>query len=115
MVLTNSLPFAAAIPSAGGLPPWYDYKRFADVPVWAFHGSDDGVVPVFLTREIFAAMQARGGNMKYTELANVGHGAQAPAFNYKGDDPQLGFVTQCASDKCDETSDIWDWLFSKKR
>ena len=31
--------FAAAIPSAGGLPPWRDPARFKDVPVWGtVHG-----------------------------------------------------------------------------
>jgi len=24
-------------------------------------------------------------------------------------------VTKYASDKCDKTADVWDWLFSKKR
>jgi predicted peptidase len=106
--------FAAAIPCAGGLPPWYDYSKFKDVPVWTFHSADDPVVSVEYTRAIFQALQKCGGNMKYTELNGVGHGAQTPAFSYKGDQAS-GFTTQCASPRCDKTEDVWDWLFSQKR
>jgi predicted peptidase len=106
--------FAAAIPCAGGLPPWYDYERFKDVPVWAFHSADDNVVSVEYTRAIFQALEKCGGNMKYTEFDGVGHGAQKPAFSYKGD-KQSGFSTRYASERCDRTEDVWDWLFSQKR
>ena len=60
--------FAAAIPSAGGLGPWYDVRRIADVPIWTFH-----------------------------------------------DDAERGFVTHYASDRCDKTADVWEWLFAQKR
>lgn len=42
--------FAAAIPCAVGLVPWYDYARFKDVPTWAFHSADDPIVSVKYTR-----------------------------------------------------------------
>jgi predicted peptidase len=104
--------FAAAIPSSGGLPPWHDYARFKDVPTWSFHGEDDSVVPAVLTRDIFKAMKKMNGNMKYTELPNIGHGA--PGFTYKGDDESKGHITRCASERCDTTNDVWDWLFKQK-
>ncbi len=106
--------FAAAIPTAGGLMPWHNPKKFARVPIWAFHGSIDPIVSVGLTREIFAAMQECGGNMKYTELPGVTHGVNSYAFAYTGDDSDWGFITKCSSDKCDDTQDIWDWLFRQK-
>jgi len=106
--------FAAAIPCAGGLPPWYGYSKFKDVPVWAFHSADDKVVSVEYTRAIFQALEKCGGNMKYTEFNGVGHGAQTPAFSYKGDKAS-GFKTKYASDRCDKTQDVWDWLFRQKR
>jgi predicted peptidase len=105
--------FAAAIPSSGGLPPWHDYARIKDVPTWAFHGEDDSVIPAAMTRDIFEAMKKMNGNMKYTELPNIGHGA--PGFSYKGDDESKGHITQCAGDRCDTTSEVWDWLFRQKR
>ena len=103
--------FAAAIPTAGGFLPWRDPSRIKDVPIWTFHGSADTVVPTDFTREIFAKMKQLGGNMKYTELRGVGHGANAIAFQYTGDDTTKGYITQYASDRPDKTADIWDWLF----
>jgi len=107
--------FAAAIPTAGGFPPWLDVKRFADVPIWTFHGDQDTTVPVEMTRSVFERLEAIGGNAKYTELAGVGHNANLTAFTYTGDDPAQGFVTRCAGERCDKTPDVWDWLFAQKR
>lgn len=103
--------FAAAIPTAGGFLPWRDPSRIKDMPIWTFHGSSDTVVPTEFTREIFAEMKKLDGNMKYTELRGVGHGANSIAFQYKGDDVTKGYITQCASDRPDKTTDIWEWLF----
>jgi predicted peptidase len=104
--------FAAAIPTSGGLPPWHDYARIKDVPTWAFHGEDDSVVPAAMSRDIFNAMKKMNGNMKYTEIPSTGHGT--PGFSYTGDDEAKGHITQYASDRCDKTNHVWDWLFKQK-
>lgn len=114
-ICQNPKMFAAAIPSAGGLPPWKDKKSFVDVPVWAFHGSIDPIVPTAFTREIFRDMKKLAGNMKYTELDGVKHNASMFAFTYKGDDETKGFITRYAGRKCDKTEDVWDWLFKQTR
>jgi len=107
--------FAAAIPTAGGFVPWLDARRIRDVPVWSFHGSADSTVPVGFTRQIFAELTSLGGNMKYTELEGMPHNIEMTAFLYDGDDTDRGFVTQCSSDRCDRTQNVWDWLFAQKR
>ncbi len=107
--------FAAAIPSAGGIYPWKDWSRFADVPVWTFHGVADKVVLTEYTRVIFEKMDKLNANMKFTELKGVPHSAQKHAFAYKGDDPDKGYVTRCAGPACDKTEDVWQWLFEQKR
>jgi len=104
--------FAAAIPTAGGLSPWKDPKRFAKVPIWAFHGSADPTVPVEFTRMLFEAMVQSGGNMKYTEMKGIGHGV--PAWTYHGEDEAKGYITRYSSDRCDKEADVWDWLFKQK-
>ncbi|MHC4699633.1 MAG: carboxylesterase family protein [Planctomycetota bacterium] len=106
--------FAAAIPSAGGLLPWKDPAKFKHVPIWAFHGGSDPVVPTGFSREIFVRMKQVGGNLKYTELKDVKHNASQYAFYYEGDKPEKGYVTQYSSDRCDKTADVWDWLFSQR-
>ncbi len=106
--------FAAAIPSAGGLLPWKDPAKFKNVPIWAFHGGSDPVVPTDFSREIFASMKEMGGNLKYTELKDVKHNASQYAFYYEGDKPEQGYVTQYSSDRCDKTANVWDWLFAQR-
>jgi predicted peptidase len=106
--------FAAAIPSAGGCEPWNDITGIVDVPIWAFHGNDDGTVPVDLTRDAFRQLCELGANTKYTELNGVGH-SQHATFVYSGDDSDTGHKTSYASDRCDKTENIWDWLFAQKR
>jgi predicted peptidase len=65
--------FAAAAPlSGGGDPSMASYIK--DVPIWAFHGSADDVVPVSDTDVMFDAIEAAGGNMEYTRVEGVGHG-----------------------------------------
>lgn len=107
--------FAAAIPCAGGLFPEFDVKRFAHVPVWAFHGSKDNSVVTEMSQEAFDKMKAVNGNMKYTVLKGIGHGAAPYAFRYKQDNVKKGFITHYSSDQCDKTSDVWDWLFNQTR
>lgn len=107
--------FAAAIPTAGGLMPWKDWSRFAKVPVWTFHGTADPVVPVQFTREIFAKMEKLKGNTKFTELKGVPHSVSRHAFAYKGDDPVKSYVTHYSGPACDQTEDVWQWLFRQKR
>jgi predicted peptidase len=107
--------FAAAIPTAGGFGPARDVKGIKDVPIWAFHGDNDNVVPYAFTKHVFNRLKAIDGNMKFTTLKGVKHGASVPAFSYTGDDPAKGSKTQYASDRPDKTSDVWDWLFKHKR
>ena len=106
--------FAAAIPSAGGLLPWKDPAKLKYVPIWAFHGGSDPVVPTDFTREIFARIKKVGGNLKYTELKGVAHNASRYAFSYEGDEPEKGYVTQYSSERCDKTANVWDWLFAQR-
>jgi poly(3-hydroxybutyrate) depolymerase len=64
--------FAAAVPMSGSIDPSYA-PELKNIPIWAFHGSADPVVPVQSTRDMVAALQAIGGNIKYTEVAGGGH------------------------------------------
>ena len=70
---------AAAIPCCGGgdveLAP-----RIKDVPIWAFHGSADSVVPVCRSRRMVAALWELDGNIRYREYPGCGHGSWTPTF-----------------------------------
>ncbi len=107
--------FAAAIPSAGFISPWLDFKRIQDVPLWIFHGDADKTVPYSGSRHVFDQLTKLNGNTKFTTLGGKGHGSSRHAFRYKGDDPEKGYITEYASDRCDKTDQVWDWLFRQKR
>ncbi|MEX0742575.1 MAG: alpha/beta hydrolase-fold protein, partial [Phycisphaeraceae bacterium] len=75
--------FAAAVPICGGGDA--DAAPNArEVPIWAFHSSDDPVVPVATTRSMVQAVRAAGGEVTYTEYADRGHNAWSPAFDNAG-------------------------------
>jgi len=85
--------FAAAIPICGGGDPSLAAK-IVNVPVWAFHGEDDNLVPVRLSREMIDGIKKAGGNPKYTEYPDAGHAIW---------------------DQVVATPGLMDWLFEQKR
>ena len=102
--------FAAAIAVSGGLTPSADManlyvsvtgddpyayvaKRTKDLPVWIFHGGQDDVVPTVQSRNLVAAMKAAGSSPRYTEYADLGHGAWDRAYG---------------------SEELWKWLFAQR-
>jgi predicted peptidase len=85
--------FAACVPicGAGDLEK---AQGIAHVPVWAFHGADDAVVPAQGSRELVAALKRAGAEPKYTEYPKVGHNSWSPAFDEK---------------------EFWNWVLTQKR
>jgi predicted peptidase len=75
--------WAAVAPICGGGDELYA-DRLVGVPVWAWHGDADDVVPVVKTRRMIEAIRAAGGQPKYTELVGVGHDSWTAAYT----DPQ---------------------------
>ena len=84
--------FAAAVPMSGGGNP-ATAAQVGKTPIWAFHGSADNIVPVQTTRDMVAAVQAAGGNVKYTEVAGGDHFIWPAAY---------------------QDSSLYQWLFSQK-
>jgi predicted peptidase len=71
--------WAAVAPICGGGDELYA-DRLAGVPVWAWHGAADDVVPVARSRVMIEAIRAAGGEPKYTELAGAGHDVWTQAY-----------------------------------
>ncbi len=70
---------AAAVPICGGGEPSL-VDRYKDVPIWAFHGEADPVVPVKSTREMIAALEKTGGKPKVTYYPRIQHESWVPAY-----------------------------------
>ena len=71
--------FAAAIPICGG----GDETKAASIehiPQWIFHGSADPIIRPERSRRMVAALQAAGGDPKYSEYEGVEHNAWSRTY-----------------------------------
>jgi predicted peptidase len=84
LALAFSWSFAAIAPiCGGGMPGWLEGLK--DVPVWAFHGADDPVVPVEESQSMVNALREIGGDVKLTIYPGVGHDSWTQTY----DNPEL--------------------------
>lgn len=67
--------YAAIAPVCGGgeYPPLIVAQRLKQMPVWAFHGAKDPVVPPQNSQERVDAINAAGGHAKLTLYPEAGH------------------------------------------
>lgn len=87
--------FAAIAPICGGGEPyWARRKRFNNLPVWAFHGAKDSVIPAERSEEMVEAIRKEGGNAKLTIYPEAGHDSWTETY----DNPEL-----------------YEWLLSHRR
>ena len=106
--------FAAAAPSGGtGLareePP--DPSLITDIPIWAFHGDMDTIVPYDRALELFSEMKRLGANMKLTTWVGDDHRVSTTRLVAGGDNGR----TQLSSERCDPEPDFMKWLFNQSR
>ena len=85
--------FAAAVPICGGVDP-SRASQIAHVRFWIFHGRDDPVVPVELSRAMVKALKAAGAMPTYTEYEGVQHNSWNKAYHEPG---------------------LVEWVFSQRR
>lgn len=90
--------FAAAVPIAGAGSPALA-SRLVDLPIWAFHGADDKVVPVSGSRDMIQAIRGAGGRPCYTEYPASDHGVWGQAYDLSGN----------------SNNPLYDWLFAQRR
>lgn len=64
--------FAAAAPIAGGGDPT-QARELISLPIWAFHGGNDGIPPAVASRAMIQAIRAAGGHPRYTEYPQAAH------------------------------------------
>ena len=76
--------FAAVAPICGGGMP-YLARNFKNLPVWAFHGAKDDVVPLQRSQEMVDAINNAGGNAKLTVYPDADHDSWTETY----DNPKL--------------------------
>jgi predicted peptidase len=90
--------FAALVPVMG----YYGYPfnvpdnlcDLTKVPIWAFHGDQDKVVPLEAEQSLVKALEACGGNIQLTVFPNAGHDIENEVYS----NPEL-----------------YKWMLSQKR
>ena len=74
--------FAAIAPICGGGEPLLA-ARLKNIPVWAFHGAKDPVVPVKNSQEMVNAVKSCGGNAKLTVYPKAQHDSWTRTYDNK--------------------------------
>jgi predicted esterase len=73
--------FAALAPMMGyyGWPPTVPENicDLANVPVWAFHGAEDEIIPLDAEQKLVDALKACGGDVQFTIFPDIGHDVDA--------------------------------------
>jgi predicted peptidase len=94
LVARYSERFAAALPICGG-GNRSGLARAMDLPIWAFHGEADPMVPLDETTRLVDAMRNRSAkHVKLTTYPGVLHDSWTQTY----DDPA-----------------VWEWLFAQRR
>lgn len=85
--------FSAIAPICGGL--WMQSAApIRSLPVWAFHGDADDVVPISATEQIVTELRSLDADVRFTRYAGVGHDSWTETY----DNPTF-----------------YDWLLSHRR
>jgi len=76
--------FAALVPICGR-GDWYigDPQQLCvlrDVPIWVFHGALDTVIPLVESAKLVQAIQACGGQVRFTVYPEAGHDSWSQAY-----------------------------------
>lgn len=114
LALAHPERFAAVVPVCGGIvkpetaqsvrtsplvadqsdPYGFAANRLRHIPVWIFHGADDGIIPPSESRRMFAELRDAGADVRYTEYEGVGHDSWVRAYGDR---------------------EMWSWLFERHR
>lgn len=65
--------YPSLIAKAGADPDGDFARRLMGLPIWIFHGDADPIVPVEEARRMDRALRRVGANVRYTEMAGIGH------------------------------------------
>ncbi|MFN6944886.1 MAG: prolyl oligopeptidase family serine peptidase [Cytophagaceae bacterium] len=85
--------FAAIIPVCGGGDPSHAY-RIKEVPVWAFHGAKDYIVPLWESENMVNELKKAEGDVQLTIYPEAGHDSWTQTY---------------------DNTEIYEWLLSHKK
>lgn len=86
--------FAALVPIAFRIEDGWDLCKIKNIPMWAFHGQKDNVIPVSKAQEVINTLIACGGNPIFTIYSDLFHDSWTRTYN---------------------NPDIYTWLLTKRK
>ncbi len=86
--------FAALIPAAFRIEDGWNLCAIKDIPMWAFHGEKDDIIPFSKAQTVINILTVCGGNPIFTSYPDLYHDAWTRAYNNPA---------------------IYDWLLTKKK
>ncbi len=72
--------FAAALPMSGETDTT-KASLITHLPVWAFHGEEDKIVPHTVNKNMIESINRSGGKAKFTKFKGIGHGCAHETLN----------------------------------
>ena len=93
LALAHPEKFAAILPVCGMGMPWAA-SALKNMPVWAFHGCDDPVVPATGSIDMVNAVNKAGGKAKLTLYDGIGHDSWSITY---------------------QNREVYDWLLAQRR
>jgi len=86
--------FAALLPIAFRIEPGWDLCAIKDIPMWAFHGELDNVIPLSQAQSVITALKVCRGDPTFTTYPDLYHDAWTRTYN---------------------NSAVYDWLLTKTK
>ena len=86
--------FAALIPIAFRIEEGWDLCTIKDIPMWAFHGQHDPIIPLYKAQSVINTLISCGGNPTFTIYPDLYHDAWTRTYNNPA---------------------IYDWLLTKRK
>ncbi len=72
--------YSSSLQAEGFKPFDLPVSRLKNIPVWAFHGADDPLVPLAVAQKTVDALKQAGVNVRFSILADHDHDAWSEAF-----------------------------------
>lgn len=86
--------FAALVPAAFRIEDGWNLCRVKDIPMWAFHGEKDDIIPISKARSVIDAITLCGGTPTFTTYPDLYHDCWTRTYNNPA---------------------VYDWLLTKKK
>jgi DNA-binding beta-propeller fold protein YncE/predicted esterase len=86
--------FAALMPIAFRIEDGWDLCKIKDIPMWAFHGELDNIIPFWKAQNVINTLISCGGNPAFTTYPDLYHDSWTRTYNNPA---------------------VYDWLLTKKK